>query len=81
MIKVIAQIVLLLSSQALAQGTEQRVYGRGPPATSARTGGIAVPTQPSSDPFRNPLLQGVPPAVSSRSRFNNNRTYVPLNTR
>jgi hypothetical protein len=80
MIKLIGLILMLLSSQALAQGTQQSLQTGGRPSSSARIGGYAVPTQPSSDPFRDPLGQGVPPAASSVPRFNNNRTQVPLGT-
>ena len=38
----------------------------------------AVATQPSNNPFVNPLGQGVPPAASARGYPNSNRTNVPL---
>jgi hypothetical protein len=79
-IKLLVPILLLVSSQVWAQGTGQSAQTGSRPSATLRTGGIAVPTQPSSDPFRNPLMQGVPPAASS-NRFRDNRTSVPLNPR
>lgn len=38
----------------------------------------AVATQPSNNPFVDPIGQGVPPAVSARGYPNSNRTNVPL---
>jgi len=65
---------LLLQNAAMAQQ-----YG----SNNSRRHGVAgsrnaVATQPSSNPFVNPIGQGVPPAVSSQPYLNSNRTNVPL---
>jgi hypothetical protein len=49
--------------------------------TQGRTGtpepGGAVPTYPSSDPFRNPLMQPLPPAVSTTRPQRNTGQPIP----
>lgn len=57
------------STAADAQGTQQRAQ-RGQPQPARR----AVATQPSNNPFQNPIGQGVPPAVSANPNLNNNNT-------
>jgi hypothetical protein len=75
-------IPLAVSAPAHAQGTmEQGVTTRG--ATTQSQGVIVrqrtpVATQPSNDPFHNPIGQGVPPAASANSNQNSNRINVPI---
>lgn len=66
-------VPLLLATPALAQGTQQQqgAQHRQNVTTGSRN---PVATQPSSNPFRNPIGQGVPPAVSSNPNLNSNRT-------
>jgi hypothetical protein len=69
-------IPLVAAAPALAQGTMQQ----GATTRSQTTAGSArtpVATQPSNDPFHNPIGQGVPPAPSANSNQNSNRTNVP----
>jgi hypothetical protein len=72
-------IPLAFSAPALAQGTMQQ--GAAMTIPTQRTAGVArtpVATQPlSSDPFRNPIGQGVSPAVSANSNRNGNWINVP----
>jgi hypothetical protein len=65
---------LVLTTPALAQGTQQGATRRSQsiPAGS-RT---PVATQPSNNPFQNPIGQGVSPAVSSNPHQNGNRTNI-----
>jgi len=69
----IVAAVLACATPALAQGTQQtnrsRTYN-----TQSRT---PVATQPSNNPFSNPIGQGVPPAASANPNLNSNRTYPP----
>jgi hypothetical protein len=69
---------------ALAQGTNQRnVTTQGTNQRNVTTQGTAarartpVATQPSNDPFHNPIGQGVAPAASANSNQNGNITNVP----
>ncbi|MDE5463878.1 MULTISPECIES: hypothetical protein [unclassified Bradyrhizobium] len=72
----ILPLILSLAAPAFAQGTQQK-------NTSVRTQGSTagtrppVATQPSNNPFQNPIGQGVPPAASSNPNANSNRTNVP----
>jgi hypothetical protein len=75
--RLLAIALILGPGSAFAQGTQQsnpraRVSG------TATTGRAAVATQPSNNPFQNPIGQSLPPAVSTNSNLNNNRTNVPL---
>jgi hypothetical protein len=63
---------LVLTVPALAQGTQQGATAQ--PRTSTGSSRTPVATQPSNDPFHNPIGQGVPPAASSNSNQNGNRT-------
>jgi hypothetical protein len=65
---------LVLGSAVLAQGTQQGVKSRPQGTVGSRT---PVATQPSNNPFQNPIGQGVPPAVSANPNLNSNRTNVP----
>jgi hypothetical protein len=69
-------IPLILATPALAQGTMQQGATTRPQGTVARSR-TPVATQPSTDPFRNPIGQGVPPAASGNSNQNGNITNVP----
>ena len=64
---------LILATPALAQGTQQGVATG--PQNSQRTR-TPVATQPSNNPFKNPIGQGVPPAVSANPNQNGSRTNV-----
>lgn len=72
----IAPLVLALAAPAFAQGTQQK-------NTTVRTQGYnagtrtPVATQPSNNPFQNPIGQGVSPAASANPNLNSNRTNVP----
>jgi hypothetical protein len=66
-------IPLVVSAPALAQGTMEQ----GAPTRSQGVvvrSGTAVATQPSNNPFHNPIGQGVAPAASANSNQNSNRT-------
>jgi hypothetical protein len=66
---------LVLASPALAQGTQQQGVKNRPQNTF--TGSRApVATQPSNNPFQNPIGQGVPPAASANPNLNSNRTNI-----
>ena len=71
---------LLYSSVGFAQGTQQSGSGNRVSAGTATAGSSRGPvaTQPSANPFQNPIGQGVPPAASVNPRLNSNRTSVPL---
>lgn len=67
--------LLFLVTPALAQGTQQQGVKNRPQGTvGSRT---PVATQPSNNPFRNPISQGVPPAASANPNLNSNRTNIP----
>lgn len=57
------------ATAAEAQGTQQQGQ-RGQPQSARRP----VATQPSNNPFQNPIGQGVPPAVSANPNINNNNS-------
>ena len=65
---------LALATPALAQGTQQGVTNQ--PQKGFAGSRAPVATQPSNSPFRNPIGQGVPPAVSANPNLNSNRTNV-----
>jgi len=66
---------LILGSPALAQGTQQQGVKNRPQGTIGSRSPVA--TQPSNNPFQNPIGQGVPPATSANPNLNSNRTNVP----
>lgn len=70
---VIMATLLAFTAPALAQGTQKtnRPQGYG---TQSRT---PVATQPSNNPFSNPIGQGVPPAASANPAINSGQTNVP----
>jgi hypothetical protein len=71
-------VLILSSGAALAQGTQQP--NPGVQSRVWRGLGISRPpvaTQPSNNPFQNPIGQGVPPAASTNPYLNSNRTNVP----
>jgi hypothetical protein len=70
---------LIFAPPALAQGTQQRQYQgsvehRSQNATTDPRAPVA--TRPSSNPFKNPIGQGVPPAVSSNPNLNSTQTNI-----
>jgi hypothetical protein len=72
-LKLLLIVPLVFSAPALGQGTQQKGVSAQPRGT---TGGARTPiaTQPTNNPFRNPIGQGVPPAASANSRQNGNQT-------
>ncbi|MBH5368976.1 hypothetical protein [Bradyrhizobium glycinis] len=72
----IAALVSTLAAPTFAQNTQQR-------NTTVRSQGYTtgsrspVATQPSNNPFKNPIGQGVPPAPSANPNLNSNRTNPP----
>lgn len=67
----------LLAGLALATPAGAQNYAD-PARSPKRAGGgymIAVPTQPSATPFRNPLSQPIPPAASADQ--SNRRRNLP----
>jgi hypothetical protein len=72
----IAALVSTVAAPTFAQNTQQRnttVRSQGH-TTGSRS---PVVTQPSNNPFQNPIGQGVPPAASANPNLNSNRTNVP----
>lgn len=69
---VIAAATIALTAPALAQSGQKT--NRPPPNYSAQSR-TPVATQPSNNPFKNPIGQGVPPAASANPNQNSNRTY------
>jgi hypothetical protein len=59
----LALALLLCSCAAFAQGTRQPRPGEHVRTSATASGSVA--TNPSSNPFQNPIGQGVPPAASS----------------
>ncbi|TFV38484.1 hypothetical protein E4K65_41525 [Bradyrhizobium niftali] len=73
-------LISLLTVPAFAQGTQQNANGRQQSNTSqnyVRSSRSPVATQPSNNPFQNPIGQGVPPAASANPALNSNRTFAP----
>jgi hypothetical protein len=66
---------LVFAAPVLAQGTQQHGVRNRPQGTIAGPR-APVATQPSNNPFRNPIGQGVAPAVSANPNLNSNRTNV-----
>ena len=68
---------LVFATPALAQGTQQKQY-QGAQQHRSQNATIdqrrPVATRPSNDPFRNPIGQGVPPAVSANPNLNSSQT-------
>jgi hypothetical protein len=69
-------IALAFAGPSLAQGTKQQGVTSTPQGTAGRAR-TPVATQPNSDPFHNPIGQGVPPAASGNANRNGNITNVP----
>ena len=78
--KLLVAALLLHSGATFAQGTQQSVPHRSSAGAATATGTSRAPvaTQPSNNPFKDPIGQGVPPAVSVNPNQNSNRTNVPL---
>jgi hypothetical protein len=73
-------LISLLTGPTFAEGTQQSTKGRAQSYTSqnyARGSRSPVATQPSNNPFQNPIGQGVPPAASANPALNSNRTFAP----
>ena len=81
-LKLLAFVLVILPLSAYAQGTAQsgsanrnRVNGAtGGAITGATPYRGPVATQPSNNPFQNPISQGTPPAASSTGSQNIGRT-------
>jgi hypothetical protein len=65
---------LVFAAPALAQGTLQQKAFQSRPQNATIGSRSPVATQPSNNPFQNPIGQGVPPAVSANPNLNSNRT-------
>lgn len=72
-------LISLLTVPAFAQGTQQNAHGRQSYTSPnyARGSRSPVATQPSNNPFQNPIGQGAPPAASANPALNSNRTFAP----
>jgi len=64
---------LVLGSPALAHSTQQGVRNQPKGTIGLRTPAVI---QPSNNPFKNPIGQGVPPAASANPNLNSNRTNI-----
>ncbi|MCP3472136.1 hypothetical protein NLM33_17625 [Bradyrhizobium sp. CCGUVB1N3] len=67
-------VALAIAAPALAQNAQQQGVRNRSVNAGTRT---PVATQPSNNPFQNPIGQGVPPAASANPALNSNRTNVP----
>lgn len=68
---------LVFAPAALAQGTQQKQYqGTVQHRSQNATTGLRAPvaTRPSNNPFKDPIGQGVPPAVSANPNLNSSQT-------
>ncbi len=65
---------LIVATPAFAQNAQQQGARNRNVNAGTRT---PVATQPSNNPFQNPIGQGVPPAASANPALNSNRTNVP----
>jgi hypothetical protein len=65
---------LVFTAPALAQGAQQGAKNRSQNVIAGSRTPVA--TQPSNNPFQNPIGQGVPPAVSANPNLNGNRTNI-----
>lgn len=76
---VIVVAVLGSVTPALAQDNRQsnRPQTSRPPTYTTQQSRAPVATQPSNNPFSNPIGQGVPPATSANPNLNSNRTNAP----
>ena len=74
LLRLLLIVPLICAEPVLAQGTQQGATNRAQgTANRPRT---PVATQPSNNPFQNPISQGVPPAASANPNQNVNRTYI-----
>jgi hypothetical protein len=78
--KLLVAALVLYSGVTFAQGTRQSAPRRTSAGVATATGTSRGPvaTQPSNNPFKDPIGQGVPPAASVNTNLNSNRTNVPL---
>lgn len=65
---------LAFAAPVLAQGMQQGATNR--PQNTQSSQRTPVATQPSNNPFQNPIGQGLPPAASAKSNLNGNRTNI-----
>lgn len=70
---IVALLVTITAANVLAQGTQRPAR----PSTGNSQARPPVATQPSNNPFSNPIGQGAAPAVSSNPNLNSGRTNVP----
>lgn len=74
----IAASVSTLAVPTYAQNTQQRnTTVRSQGYTTGSGSRTPVATQPSNNPFQNPIGQRVPPAASANPNLNSNRTNAP----
>jgi hypothetical protein len=76
-LKLLLIVPLAVAGPVLAQGKPQQGVTTTKPQSTIGRARTPVATQPSNNPFYNPIGQGVPPAVSADSNRNSNRTNVP----
>ncbi|WP_284270143.1 hypothetical protein [Bradyrhizobium iriomotense] len=69
-------VLLTLSMSAHAGGAAQPSQSSSSNLSTAGNSRFPVATQPNSNPFRNPIAQGAPPAVSANPAINSNQTNV-----
>ena len=62
------------AAQVSPNGTQGAVQGTTQARPTQGRSKTPVATQPSSNPFQNPIGQGTPPAVSANPNNNSNRT-------
>ncbi len=71
-------VFLSLSTTAFAQGVSTSQNPQRPATTSQGNGstGFVVRTNPSNNPFKNPITQPLPPAVSAGHPEQNNSAPI-----
>ena len=73
----VGSLLMALSTPALAQESQQKNTAARPQGGYTTGTRPPVATQPSNNPFQNPIGQGVPPATSVNPNLNNSRTNAP----
>ena len=66
-----------VSAQTTVQCRQGSNCGGAQSGSRLRGTGVPVPTNPSSHPFTNPLMQPLPPAASSNSYQQNTTRPIP----
>jgi hypothetical protein len=74
---VLASLICASMAASAQTGGAARSDGRGYVGNGdGSAGSRAVATQPSNNPFQNPIGQGVPPAASANGNLNSGQTAV-----